>query len=119
MGKNDIDRFLELLDTAREMVEENREFIDGFVGGGDTLLIDETQPLRELQVEDDEVTIITEVSGNFESIGVSQKGSTLTIDVGPEQMSFRCPSDVVTEKMEAQLKNGILTVTAPRNNGTS
>lgn len=119
MDKNDIDKFMEMVDSIRDVVDENMEIINDILGNGDILTLNERQPLTEAQVHDDKVCITAEAPGHFRSIGVGYDDGTLVVQVGGDELKVNVPDDVVVDEVDAEYNNGVLTVKIPRDNGTN
>lgn len=110
--------FFDMLDTAVDMYEENKDTIKDVLGSEDNIGFTGDDYLKSVIKDDDCVIITVDVGDSgLEDIGLRLNGNTAEIDIGKDTVAVDVPVDVNMKSPEAQLNNGVLEVTLPREKG--
>jgi len=108
----------DIVDRAVSFYEKNKDTIRGATGMGDSIELDDDDPLKQASVTDEEVMITVDVGvEDLENIRLALNGTTAEIVVGGQTVTANVPSDVDMDSPEANLNNGVLEVRIPRVGG--
>lgn len=131
---SDIDRMFGMMDMMKSNLDRLSSDYDRAYGSGANWVVTDGMPRCNLYDSGDHFTVIAEVPGfSKEDLNIKIQGNYLELSgsrkpVVPERYSVHrsergtfnfsrsmtLPSDVDSEKVEASLKNGILTLTLPK-----
>lgn len=115
---NNNDGFFEMLDTAVEFYEDNKDTFKGIFDEGSDVTIDGEEPLKQARVDEDMATVAVDVGTNeIEDIRLNLNGTDAVIGIGDKTITAEVPVDVKMDEAEAILNNGILEVKIPREGG--
>lgn len=113
--KRNFKDLIEMLEDAMELVEDNEDKINDLFNRGDQKInLKEGVLLSEVQIKDDEVLIMSEAKGDFDSVGISHNNGEFSINMGDEKLIAEVPDDIDAGGTEANLNNGVLEVKIPR-----
>lgn len=116
--KNDIERLLDGLKSAKDWYEQNQDLFARFSGDSTALDLSDSEPVSEAHISDDEVLIVADVSGAKSSqLAVKFYKNSLECELGGKKFTVEVPQDVDEDSMEASMNNGVLRVKLDRNNG--
>lgn len=106
------------IDTLINLYEDNKGHFEDMFDDGNSIKMDGQSPLKQTHVQDDEVLISVELSdGSLTEVEIMLEDSTIKLAVGDDVITADAPEDVIMEEADATMKNGILTVTIPREGG--
>jgi len=103
-----------LAQEVMSLYEENEDRISSIMGGGDTVDITDTRPLREVQKMEDKVRVVTETEDEYETVSVRDENGALVIGLNDDELAVEVPDDTDISQTEATYANGVLEVTVPR-----
>lgn len=115
--KDRIESWFELFEDAKEFYDDNEGRIKDVMGKKGVVSLRDTQPLTQADKLEDEVYIVAETrQDNVGGIGFlyNEKQNMMTLDMGDDQVQVLLPSDVLVNETEAEINNGVLSVTVPR-----
>lgn len=113
---NSIEQFLELVEGAKELYDDNRELFNNVLPNkGNVVNLDGPEPMAEAHINEDEVVIVAEVgdSGDLQ-LKASFDDGKMDFSVADERFSVNVPDDVVEDSLEATVNNGVLRATMKR-----
>lgn len=115
---NGVDRFLSFMDTVVELVDENKELIEGVkdsVSGGDYEgTLSHVEPLREVTKTEDYYEVIMEVDkGGPLDIKIEEGDGNVKMNIDGGVYKVDVPDNANISDSDAQLNNGVLTVRMP------
>jgi HSP20 family molecular chaperone IbpA len=114
----DIDDIKNLLDKTSELIDNNRDIIEEFVGDdGDKadMEVGSDDPLVDVRVKEDYLTIVVEYSfGSKPEVSMEKEGSSLMLKVGSHIINVRdVPEGTRINDPTMAYNNGIMNIRLP------
>lgn len=113
--KNDIERLLDGLSSAKNWYEKNKDLFDRFKSQGSSVSLDSGEPISEAHVDEDKVLIVADVTGvNATNLSLEFFDDKIEGTFGDREFVVDVPADVDEDTIEADMKNGVLRVEIER-----
>jgi HSP20 family molecular chaperone IbpA len=114
----DIDDIKNLLDKTSELIDNNRDIIEEFVGDDREkadMEVSSDDPLVDVRVEEDYLTIVVEYNfGSKPEVSMEKEGGSLILKVGSHIINVRdVPEDVRINDPTMAYNNGIMNIRLP------
>jgi len=114
-NKNDIERLLNGLSSAKSWYEDNKDLFERFASGGESVDLAGGEPISEAHVDEDKVLIVADVSGvDATQLELDFYDNRVEGKFGGRKFNVDVPSDVDEDSIEADMKNGVLRVELDR-----
>jgi hypothetical protein len=119
-----IGNFINALEKAQEVVENNQDLIEDFVGSpveGERISLDGYEPLNEVHVTEEQVVMtIEKKTMDSGKVLVESEDGNLKIGLGDKTVVVTDdPDDVAVDDAEVDYNQGVLNVTVPRTGDTN
>lgn len=110
-----IDRLFDAVEKMRDVYENNKDLVGNIGEDGDTITLDDKEPLTEAHLTDDEVVVVADVNKSAPlEMAVGFKENSILFDVDGKEFEVDVPADVKEESLDASIKNGVLRVELDR-----
>lgn len=113
--KNDVERLLEGLQSAKSWYDNNRDLFERLAGNTGGVDLAGGEPVSEAHVDEDRVLIVADVAGEDDTeLRLKFYDGKVKGKLGDRKFSVNVPNDVEEDSIEADMKNGVLRVEIER-----
>ncbi len=111
-----LDRIKDIIDENEEVVNTAADYVQSFVGSDERVLEDRKDPLTELHITEERMSLTAEVAGvDATKLDIEPEGDDLLIKFGGEYIRVEdAPDDLELGKANVKMNNGVLNLEMPR-----